>query len=379
MKIPFFDEMGEQSLIKATIVSRYFWRWAKIIIATAKNNEKKYGRKESRIAYIDLFAGPGRYKEGSKSTPLLVLEEAIKDEDIRQRLLTMFNDKDEANARSLEKAISELPGIERLKHKPLIMNQEIGTEIVKIFEQMKLVPTLFFVDPFGYKGLSLPLINSVLQNWGCDCIFFFNYNRISMGLPKEYVREHMNALFGEENADALREKLELVKADERELVIVETLAQSLKAMGGEYVLPFRFKNARGTRTSHHLIFVSKHFKGYETMKQVMAEESSSHEQGVPSFEYNPATERQPLLFELNRRLDELGDMLLNEFAGQSLTMHEIYEKHSVGRPYIERNYKAVLIELEIAGRIKADPPVEKRRPYKGKPSFANDVNVSFPP
>ena len=67
----FFDETSEQSSIKAKIVSDYFWAWAQVIIST----QQKTGG--DRIAYIDLFAGPGRYNDGTKSTPLLVLERAI--------------------------------------------------------------------------------------------------------------------------------------------------------------------------------------------------------------------------------------------------------------------------------------------------------------
>lgn len=47
------------------------------------------------------------------------------------------------------------------------------------------------------------------------------------------------------------------------------------------MLPFCFKNESGTRTKHHLIFVTKAFKGYEVMKDIMAKASSSREQGVP--------------------------------------------------------------------------------------------------
>jgi hypothetical protein len=72
----FFDESREQSLVKATIVSKYFWAWAKVIISTVNK------RQGGKIAYIDLFAGPGRYKDGTKSTPLLVLEKAIQDPDL---------------------------------------------------------------------------------------------------------------------------------------------------------------------------------------------------------------------------------------------------------------------------------------------------------
>jgi three-Cys-motif partner protein len=370
MSQKFFDEQQDQSLVKATIVSKYFARWAQIMIATQKRNEQEYGRAEGRIAYLDLFAGPGRYKAGSQSTPLLVLEEAIKDDNICKRLVTIFNDKDSDNVRSLETEINQFPNLGRLRYKPQVINEEVGTEMVALFESLNLVPTLFFVDPFGYKGLSLRLINSVLKNWGCDCIFFFNYNRINMGLSNEKVKEHMDALFGEARGTELRKELEQLAVAEREYAIVEALAQALKEYGGEYALPFRFKDANGTRTSHHLIFVCKDFKGYEVMKEIMAKESSAQNQGVPSFEYNPATKRQPLLFQLARPLDELGDMLLEEFQGQSLKMLDIYMQHNVGTPFIKSNYKQILRQLEDEGKITAD----KHR----KGTFGDDVTAHFP-
>ena len=55
----FFDESSEQSRIKATIVRDYFWAWAKVIFPTVKKTN-------GRIAYIDLFAGKGRYKRRDK-------------------------------------------------------------------------------------------------------------------------------------------------------------------------------------------------------------------------------------------------------------------------------------------------------------------------
>ncbi len=368
----FFDEAREQSLVKATIVSKYFWAWAKVIIPTAK----KAG---SKIAYIDLFAGPGRYKDGTKSTPLLILEKAVEDKDMRQLLVTIFNDLDANNTHSLETAINALPGISSLKYKPQVYNHEVGEEVVKMFEQMQLIPTLFFVDPWGYKGLSLRLVNSVLKNWGCDCIFFFNYNRISMGLPNQIVNEHMDALFGELRANDLRRRIQSLGAQKRELAIVEELAEALKEMGGEYVLPFCFKNETGKRTSHHLIFVSKHFKGYEIMKEIMATESSSTLQGVPSFEYSPADALQPLLFELSRPLDDLEDMLLTEFAGRYVIMEQVYKKHNIGRPYVKKNYKQVLSNMEANGQIIVNPPAIKRRKRKGEVTFADDVLITFPP
>lgn len=375
MSNTFFDESSEQSEIKSLLVSKYFWAWAKIMISA----QKRYRPQDNRIAYIDLFAGPGRYKDGSASTPLLILQQAITDPDMRQRLLVLFNDKDPENTDSLQNAIRDLEGIEKLAYKPTILNIEVGDEIAERFEQMNLVPTLFFVDPWGYKGLSLRLIDSVIKDFGCDCIFFFNYNRINMGLGNPIVTEHINALFGKQRADDLRLKVEGLDSQERELTIVNEICEALREMGREYVLPFCFKSANGRRTSHHLIFVSKHVRGYEIMKQIMARHSSSKDQGVASFDFNPATSGQlSFLIDLSRPLGELGNLLLTRFAGKTLTMKQIYESHHVNTPYISANYKDVLNQLEEQGRITCNPPADDRPMRHGKRTFADRVRVTFP-
>ena len=363
----FFDISQEQSQVKAAIVSKYFWAWAKVIMPWALKGSGK-------IAYLDLFAGPGRYKDETKSTPILILEAAIADPKMRQMLVATFNDMNSDNSESLRQAIAEIPGIGSLRHPPVVHNEEVGTRLVEMFESLRLVPTLFFVDPWGYKGLSLRLINSVLQNWGCDAIFFFNYNRISMGLPNDLVEEHMNALFGKDRADKIRIKIADSTPAIREAIIIEGIAEALRDMGGKYVIPFRFRNSSGERTSHHLIFVSKNVRGYEIMKDIMARESSTTEQGVPTFEYNPALLDQGILFEFSRPLEDLGKMLVAKFAGRSLTMEQIYSLHHVGTRFIKSNYKAILTSLESEGAIEATPPVTKRR----RGTFADSVIVRFP-
>lgn len=362
----FFDESTEQSKAKAAIVSKYFDAWAKVI------SSKGY---VDRIAYFDLFAGPGRYKDGTTSTPLLVLQKAIADDILSQKLVAVFNDVDDTNTQSLEVAIGELKGIDQLKYKPTVLNKEVGTEMVKQFEKSKLVPSLFFVDPWGYKGLSLGLVNAVVKDWACECIFFFNYNRINMGVSNDIVEEHMNALFGEDRANELRLATQSLTPEQRELTIVEALCQALNPDGKRYILPFAFKSEAGTRTSHHLIFVSKNALGYTIMKDIMAKESTSSQQGVASFAYNPADSRQPFLFEYARPLDELGGMLLETFAGQSLTVQQVFERHHVGKRYVEKNYKDAVILLDDSGKVTTTRTEEHRKRNQCPPK---KVTVTFP-
>jgi three-Cys-motif partner protein len=141
----FFSEQAEQSDIKSKIVTKYFWAWANVIVSTIKN------KANARIAYIDLFCGPGRYEDGTKSTPLLILEKAIADKKMRNLLVTVFNDKDVLNSKSLEKAIADLPGIDLLKYKPKVYHYEVGTDLVNQFKQLHLVPTLLLLILGGIR------------------------------------------------------------------------------------------------------------------------------------------------------------------------------------------------------------------------------------
>ncbi len=204
--------------------------------------------------------------------------------------------------------------------------------------------------------------------------YFFNYNRINAGIGNDAVSGHMNALFGKDRADALRERLRGRLPELREALILEELAAEIKALGGTYVLPFTFRNSSGTRTSHKLIFVSKSFKGYSTMKDIMAKESSTEDQGVPSLTYSPADQSMPLLFSLQRPLDQLRASLLKEFAGQELSVTGIYERHSVDTPYVIKNYKETLAQLEAEGMV----AVHSLKGTRRRGTFADHLLIRFP-
>ncbi len=365
----FFNEITEQSQMKAKIVEYYFDAWAKIIVGTQKARPNM----TQRIGYFDLFAGPGRYGDGTVSTPIKVLQKAVSNPEIAKRLVTVFNDNNPDSTKNLLTEIKQIVGIKELKHKPEVWTNEIDDEFVQAFSKIKLIPALAFIDPWGYKGLSNDLLQAFVKDWGCDCIFFFNYGRINAGINNDMVRGRMNALFGKNVVNDLRDAFVGMEPDARESLVVETLARTLiENSAAKFVLPFCFKNSTGVRTSHHIVFVSKNFKGYEVMKEIMAKASHDASTGVGSFQFSPAANRQTtLLFELNKSLNELKPQLLSDFRGQSLSMDSIYKAHCVGTPYIKANYKKVLRELEIEGMVN----VKGRKSTKG---FADYLLVEFP-
>jgi three-Cys-motif partner protein len=358
----FFSRQTEASRIKAEIISKYFPGWANVIRSRA-----------TKMAYIDLYAGRGVYDDGAESTPLLVLRHAVADSKVRQMLVTIFNDRKHAD--ELRANIEKLPDIDKLKFKPAVSSMEVADETAKLFKKMKLVPTLALLDPWGYKGITRDLIHSLLKDWGCDLIFFFNYNRINMGITNKKVGKHMEALFGPAWLASLREAVPGLRPLRRERVILAALKRGLKEVGAEYIRPFRFLKSNG-RMSHCLIFVTKDFKGVEIMRDVMAGMSSRTEDGVASLTYDPRPVNTAQL-QLARPspLDRLQATLLHDLAGETLTVRAIFEQHSGDSRFTFKNYQEALRRLE--GRVTVVRP-SGRMKHNGRPTMPPGAIVTFP-
>lgn len=372
-KAQFFDTPEQQSIIKTQLVAKYFGAWTKIMLPRAKGPG-------GAIAYVDLFSGPGEFDDGSASTPLWLLSYAIKDPALCARLITMFNDKNSNYIDQLRAKINALPGIERLVHEPIVSNDEVGPKVVDRLRSLSHVPTLFFIDPWGYKGLSLELIGNAIKHWGCDCIFFFNYNRINPGINNPFVVARMNDLFSAARADRLREKVKGLSPEERQSTIINELAEALREVGGRFVLPFEFKSRHGERTSHHIIFVSKEFLGYHLMKEVMFGLSSDDAE-VRSFEYIPVKSPQlRLLFDLAKPhgIETLKNILVRSCAGNAFTVWQVYERCSVDTPYTLRNVKDAIKALEAEEKVFVDTPADKRPKRHGEVTLADKRVVTFP-
>lgn len=361
----FFNRPTEQSTIKIAIVEKFFDAWSKVITGAQNRRPGPH-----RIRYVDLYAGPGRYDDGSTSTPLRVLAKATATSLVAERLVAVLNDKNPENARRLREEVDALPDVGKLRYRPQVWNEAVTPELAARFP--KGIPTLSFLDPWGYKGLSLDLIKTLAADWGSDCIFFFNYRRIRPALNNPLFQEHMAALFGPARAQRLREVLSQDLPEDPEATILDDLSAAFQEFGQpkRYVLTFGFHSGSGT-AGHHLVFLSKDFKGYEIMKEILGKLSSEALQGVPSFCYEPlqVVTGQQVLFGPR---DELRDELLRDYAGKKRTVREIWREHSVGRRYLARNYRAVLTELYRDGIIDAKP-----QPKPG--TFGDNLEVIFPP
>jgi hypothetical protein len=238
---------------------------------------------------------------------------------------------------------------------------------------MSMIPSLSFVDPWGYKGLSLKLIQAVIKDWGCEAVFFFNYNRINMGVHNSLVESHMENLFGEQRLEDLQAEIDGAIPRVREGLIRRALGDALTEYGAKYLIPFRFLRD-DKRTSHYICFVTKHMLGYKIMKDVMAAEGIVDEDGVPKFEYFPVADGYQLELSPDRPLMQLPEELLSFYRGRRLSVGEVIDGHTVGSPFQSRHYKQVLRELEAAERISCQPDAASRK----KNTMPDHVIIRFP-
>jgi three-Cys-motif partner protein len=358
----FYDEQEEHSRVKADIVASYFAVWATVMSSIA-----------DQIGYLDLYAGRGRYRSGEPSTPLLVLQQALDSSRLRGRLVAAFNDSDTESIKLLKGEVARLDGTDNLRHPPSYRVGRVSDDYIPLITEFQKRPTLTFLDPWGYQGLSRALIRETFQGFGCEVVFFFNYARIRAAIENNVVEPHMQAIFTAQRLDLLRREMVALPTRERELCVMIALAESIEELGRVLPpIPFRFAR-QGGQSSRYIVFVTKHLKGYEIMKEVMASRGVKDQDGVPKFAFLPASKGHQLSFTEDRPLLQLGRALLDEFGGRRLTVEELIADHTVGRPFIPSNYKTVLLQLESAGAVQCERPARARKNMMG-----NKTLLTFP-
>lgn len=361
-----FDEQREQSAIKTEIVTKYFDAWARILSNHC-----------SKIAYIDLFAGPGIYEDGTVSTPILIIQKIISSELLRKKTVVCLNEKDKHNYDALVKNIHNIENITSLTFKPKVTNDEVNYNTPKNFMFNK-IPCFCFIDPAGYNGLSLDLLKAFGKDYGSDIIFFFNYNDINRAISNTKVLENMKQLFGDNHFSTLKDTLKTTHGHERESVIMNEMSEAIKDIGMNYVLPFRFKTEGKNRTSHYIIFASKNITGFNIMKDIMYKIGEKDFNGIGQFEFIPScdkneTKQLSIIDLFSTPFEDFKNNLCSRYAGQVLTMKQLYLLDSPNTRFVSKQYKQALKELEEDGYITCDKPYTQRR----KGTFADHTTIYF--
>jgi len=361
----FWKKQAEHSRVKTEIVVKYFCSWASIM-------KPRCGQ----LTYLDLFSGRGSYEDGTPSTPLRILEEVVSDTTLQGCLRVFFYEGNAKNFRELKTSVESHSAYHLMSTKPIPDNKVIKRDIIR---KLPIDDCTFcFIDPFGYRGVSLELLWLVTKNWGCDCLFNLSTSGIVRNVRDLKKAPQIEELFGVSSFDAI--KGELVKPTRRrsfEVVMLRELKKTLHALGVPFFISFCVKFDKSKRTSHHLIFITKHWLGFRIMKDIMAEYSVKDTDNIPQYRYSKVDEQQ-LQLQFHYTIDQLKAKLCEDFAGRTISVKQICDAcHEHGYVFLDKNIKRALLLLENEEIVKVDKPANQRPKTKGHISLGDKRIVTF--
>lgn len=351
-----YKEQALHSLVKSKIVADYLPVWGTIVGSAAK-----------RLVYLDLFAGRGEFQGGEPSTPLLVLDAVVKQPKLRNKLLVILNDKEEANCKHLRNLITSRGYAADLKYPPQVIQRRVDLGLAQVLDRQSRGPTFCFIDPFGFKGLTSLLVRSVIKEWGCDCLVFLNTKGIVRDVRHPKCLRFMVELFGEEVHKWITSKLD-DKGRNKGKLILEGFRRTSVQSGAKFFLPFAFSIPNSSHPSHHLVFLTKSIRGFSVMKDVMAKYSHK-ECGIPKFVYYEGSGEvaEQTNFRFCCPMEHLRQELLTDFRGQTVQVGKIVDQYdNQGRYYLSKNIKNALLELEKQNLVVVQEDPSGRKRQRGK-------------
>ncbi len=320
------------SRIKHMILEKYFPPWARIL-----------GSRNSQLAYVDCFAGPGQYEmDGSvvEGSPIIAVRGAAKlvQGGHVKSLLLYLVDEDPQQVKRLEARLGNLQPY------PRNLTVEVSCAdsrsiVPNLLESLPhRVPAFFLIDPYGHP-LSLPVIRRIQGRQQTEVLINLMWFQINRDLNNPKVESRLNDLFGD--SDWRNQPFMGMRGPEREKSF---LAYFITRLAFTYVLPFRIRydiedSTGGRRTKYYLLHASNHIKAALLMKDVMW--PLGDEEGT--FDYSG--EDQGVLISQTPTENELRDILLRKFEGKEATFDEIREQ-TWTLPFMERHYRAVMKSME---------------------------------
>jgi len=303
-------EYKEHTRVKHILLRKYLKVW---ITALGKYNP--------RICYFDGFAGRGEYIEGTLGSPLLALKLADELSGYFEELICYFVEKDTDNFDNLTEVLErEKPNIKNWQKKIIVKkeNDEFAKVIGKIFKEMRegyiIIPSFFFIDPFGFSGVPFQIITRILLNPRTEIFFTFMERDIARFLQLPELEDIFNSLFG---TSKLKDMVLSLKGQKREVALINLYRKQLHEVANvKYSWPFKVCTSEKVQTLYYLLHVTNSYIGHKKMKEIMANQSV---QG--NFAYlgpQDITMRfQMRLFDANS-IEELKEYLLKRFVGRRI-------------------------------------------------------------
>jgi three-Cys-motif partner protein len=343
-------ELDEHTKVKHEILEKYFKAWIQILSSSY-----------NKIGYFDCFAGRGVYNNGEPGSPIIVMKAAQEKIDQLaglQKALCAFIENNEDNFQVLVNEISQCN--EECKDVQCETYNDDFANVIRTFlnesEGKSLIPVLFFIDPFGWKGISFEDIQRILSHRYSEILFVLMTYEIARWSSSPYHEESLTELYG---GDEWKEATKY-DGEKRHEALVQIYENKLKKdTDATFIWSFRVNDSdMHRRTKYYIIHATHHIKGLRVMKNIM------RNQGAGIFAYL-GPEDDILRKQQRFNFFNLGDFLLASFKGRSVTFDDLCDelypitRHKVSE-YIDKDFRSALKDLEKNGQVQITRVHSKR-------------------
>jgi hypothetical protein len=220
---------------------------------------------------------------------------------------------------------------------------------------------LLFFDPWGYKGIDTIVLAKFLAGWGNEIFLFVNIKRIHAAIENEKFDELMKALFPT-TIEKIRKdrRYSAVSVYERLNLIMANLASEFeKSVSGKlFHCAFKFQEEDSDATSHFILHLTKHSKGYELVKQIYYNYDNIgavlERDGSYTFDAKKMGESSDAMLNFgDQNVKALSEILQKKYRGKTMTAQKLFNEHQPSGKYCGSHYAKTLRDMVEKGLVKA--------------------------
>lgn len=353
---------------------------------------KKISKVDSTLVYVDGFAGPGIYPDGSEGSPLIAMDMADKVLGMRgvehrvDEFRCIFVEKDPENYNSLEHAVKNKEKEVDNRIKPTCIPGKFenwATDFIDAHEFSSPPPGLVFIDPFGYSGIPFEVVSDLFQlrDRSFELLITFMAGKMAQWMEDE---NHQIAITTTLGTDSWREEVtpDLSKDNRAERFSSIYQRQLKSVAGARFTMPFEMIEEKKRQTCYYLIHVTNHMEGLKIMKENMfnagaddqfaylGPDHSGYEDDQVSFSKFGAKS------DLEERIEEFAELLHDRYAGRSVPFDEILEETLDENVFKLTHYRQAFDMLKGNGKLSVThrPDMENGNEQRG---YGRDDLITF--
>ncbi|MGD0093947.1 MAG: three-Cys-motif partner protein TcmP [Planctomycetota bacterium] len=253
-------ERREQTLVKHDILKKYLERFAHVV-----------GHNWPSITYVDCFSGPWntqseKHEDASFAIAIAELrkaQETLKGLGKVLRLRCFFIESHRQAYDNLTRFTSGVKDVE-IETRNRVFADAIPDILVFVKKDPNTFPFIF-IDPTGWTGFGMKMIEPLLQLKPCEVLVNFMTGHIRRFIEIEETAESFEQLFG---APGVRDRIAGATQLDREDFLVNEYRASLRRTGAfRYTCSAIVLNPLSDRTHFNLIYATRHTKGIEVFKE----------------------------------------------------------------------------------------------------------------